>query len=44
MVEGDASLTDMPDRRQRGPYAKLELKRWVFEDPARVSRAFVGWS
>jgi hypothetical protein len=34
MVEGGASLTDMLDRRQRGAYAKLELKRWVFEDPA----------
>ena len=32
MVEGGASITDILDRRQRGPYAKLELKRWVLED------------
>lgn len=33
MVEGGASVTDILDRRQRGPYAKLELKRWALEDP-----------
>ena len=33
MVEGGSSLTDILDRRQNGPYAKLELKRWVLEDP-----------
>lgn len=33
MVEGGASLIEILDRRQRGPYAKLELKRWVLEDP-----------
>jgi hypothetical protein len=48
MVEGGASLTDLLDRRQRGPYAKLELTRWVFEDPAspgerRPSHALERW-
>jgi hypothetical protein len=33
MVEGGAAITEMLDRRQRGPFAKLELKRWVLEDP-----------
>jgi hypothetical protein len=33
IVEGGASLTDVLDHRQRGPFAKLELKRWVLEDP-----------
>jgi hypothetical protein len=32
MVEDGGSLTDILNRRQGGPYAKLELKRWVFED------------
>jgi hypothetical protein len=34
MVEGGASLTGILERRQSGLYAKLELKRWVFCDPA----------
>jgi hypothetical protein len=33
MVEGGASLTDILGRRQSGPYAQLELKRWALEDP-----------
>jgi hypothetical protein len=32
IVEGGASLIGMLERRQQGPFAKLELKRWVFED------------
>jgi len=36
------------EQRQRGPYAELELKRWILEDPAspgehRPSFALEGW-
>jgi hypothetical protein len=48
MVEGGASLTGILDRRQNGPFAKLELKRWVLEDPGspgeqRPSYALERW-
>ncbi len=48
MVEGGASLTDILDRRQRGRYANLELKRWLLEDPGspgerRPSHALERW-
>jgi hypothetical protein len=33
-VEHGASLTSMLERRQAGPFARLELKRWILEDPA----------
>ncbi len=33
MVEGGTSLTDILNRRQDGPFARLELKRWVLDDP-----------
>jgi hypothetical protein len=48
MVEGGASLVDILERRQNGPFAKLELKRWVLEDPGspgeeRPSYALERW-
>jgi hypothetical protein len=48
MVEGGRSLTDILNRRQSGPFARLELKRWVLEDPGspgeqRPSYALERW-
>ena len=48
MVEGGSSLTDILNRRQNGRFARLELKRWVLEDPAspgeqRPSYALERW-
>jgi hypothetical protein len=48
MVEEGTSLTDILNRRQSGPFARLELKRWVLEDPGspgeqRPSYALERW-